>query len=247
MSIKIKVYNQKAEEVGDMKLSDKIFGVKVNEGLVHQAVVTQMANERQVLAHTKDKSEVRGGGRKPWRQKGTGRARTGSIRNPIWRGGGITFGPLKDRNFKKKINKKMKQKALVMVLSDKVLSGNLVVMDELKIDEYKTKVFDGMLEILERVFSRKVDKIKEKKVGGNKKTHTETGRAQKQENTKTVKEKRSLLVINDKKDDKVKYSGRNLAGVEIINLNNINILDLLKYRDVIFTKKGIKSLEERYK
>ncbi|MCK4554466.1 50S ribosomal protein L4, partial [Candidatus Parcubacteria bacterium] len=118
MSISVKIYNQKAEAVGDIKLSDKVFGVKANEPLVHQAMVAQMSNERQVLAHTKDRSEVRGGGRKPWKQKGTGRARAGSIRSPIWKGGGVTFGPRKDRNFSKNINKKMKQNAMLMVLSD---------------------------------------------------------------------------------------------------------------------------------
>ncbi|MCK5358043.1 MAG: 50S ribosomal protein L4, partial [Elusimicrobiales bacterium] len=98
MSIKVNVYNQKAEAVGDIKLSDKVFGLKTNEALVHQAMVTQMANERQNLAHTKDRSEVRGGGRKPWAQKGTGRARAGSNRSPIWMGGGVTFGPRSERN-----------------------------------------------------------------------------------------------------------------------------------------------------
>lgn len=102
MSIEVKIYNQKAEAVGEMKLAEKIFGVKENTALVHQVAVAQMGNERQVLAHTKGRAEVRGGGKKPWKQKGTGRARAGSSRSPIWIGGGITFGPTKDRNFKKK-------------------------------------------------------------------------------------------------------------------------------------------------
>ena len=103
MSIKIKVYNQKVEEAGEMKLSDKIFNVEANNALLHQAMVAQMSNERQVLAHTKSRSEVRGGGKKPWKQKGTGRARAGSSRSPIWIGGGVTFGPTKERNFSKNI------------------------------------------------------------------------------------------------------------------------------------------------
>ena len=227
MSINIKIYNQKAEEAGDIKLSDKIFGVKINEGLVHQAVVAQMANIRQVLAHTKDRSEVRGGGRKPWRQKGTGRARAGSIRSPIWIGGGITFGPRKTRNFKKKINKKMSQAATMMVLSDKVVSKNLVVLDKLEIKEFRTKVINNILENLEK----KVIKLENKQT----------------KNTKTRNQKRSLLIINDKKDDKIKFSGRNLAGVKIININNINILDLIKYKNLILTKGGVKKLEKKYK
>ena len=106
MSVKVKLYNQKAEAIGEEKLSDKIFNIELNEALVHQAAVTQMSNERQVLAHTKTRGEVRGGGRKPWRQKGTGRARAGSNRSPIWIGGGVTFGPSNERNFKRKLTRK---------------------------------------------------------------------------------------------------------------------------------------------
>ncbi len=238
MPIKINVYNQKAESVGDIKLSESVFGVKANEALVHQAMVAQMANERQVLAHTKERAEVRGGGRKPWRQKGTGRARAGSIRSPIWKGGGVTFGPLKTRNFKKNINKKMKQKALLMVLSDKIANKQVVVLDKLEVEEYKTKVFNEKIAKLETGFSD-MSYVRESE---------KKGKAMKKEPPKgKIKKKRSVLIINDKKDDKVKYSGRNLAGAEIINLENINIVDLLKYRNVIFTKKGIKKLEERYK
>lgn len=219
MSIKVKTYNQKAESKDAIELSDKIFNVEINEALVHQAMVAQMSNERQVLAHTKDRSEVRGGGRKPWRQKGTGRARAGSSRSPIWKGGGVTFGPRKDRNFSKDINKKMKQKAIFMVLSDKVTSENMVVLDEVKIDEYKTKVFNEVLNNFE-------DKVLPK--------------------TEDKKTKRSILFVNDKKDEKVKNSARNLEGVKIINLDNINILDLLKYKNLFLTKDCVKKLEERY-
>ena len=144
-----KVYNQKAEEVAKIKLSDNIFAVPTTEDLVHQAMVAQMGNERQVLAHTKDRSEVRGGGRKPWRQKGTGRARAGSSRSPIWIGGGVTFGPSKDRNFKKDINRKMKRKALYMVLSDRVKNKNIAVLDAISMKEFKTKDMDAMLKTLE--------------------------------------------------------------------------------------------------
>lgn len=150
MSLKIKVYNQKAEELKDLSLNDKIFGVKANNELLNQAVVSQRANTRQVLAHTKDRSEVSGGGKKPWKQKGTGRARAGSNRSPIWIGGGVTFGPTKERNFKKKINQKMKQKALLMALSDKVATKSLLVLDKLELTEYKTKAFDAVLSSLEK-------------------------------------------------------------------------------------------------
>jgi len=153
MSVKVNIYNQKGEIVGEKQLSDKIFNVKLSDALVHQAAVAQEANERQVLAHTKVKSEVRGGGKKPWRQKGTGRARAGSSRSPLWKGGGVTFGPRKDRNFKKDINKKMKQKAIFMALTDKVKNENFYILNEFKIDEYKTKLFLETLKNLEAKIS----------------------------------------------------------------------------------------------
>jgi large subunit ribosomal protein L4 len=213
--MKIKVYNQTAEFVHDLELSEKIFGVKSNAELLHQAVVTQMGNERQVLADTKDRSEVRGGGKKPWKQKGTGRARVGSSRSPIWTGGGVTFGPTSDRNFSKKINKKMKQKAIFMALSDKLVNGTLVILDELKMEEFKTKKFNEVLTAIES------------KILNN--------------------ERRNILIINDSKDDKIKYSARNLKGTEIINLENINIVELLKFKNLLLTEAAVKTLEERYK
>ena len=115
--MKINIYNLKKEKAGEIELSDRIFGVKWNADLVHQALNTQLANRRQPWAHAKDRAEVSGGGKKPWKQKGTGRARHGSIRSPLWIGGGATFGPSKERNFAKKINIKMKRLAIFSVLS----------------------------------------------------------------------------------------------------------------------------------
>jgi len=142
------VYNQKGKEIGQTLLPKEIFDVKMNPDLVHQVVVSQMANRRQVIAHTKDRGEVRGGGRKPWRQKGTGRARHGSIRSPLWKGGGVTFGPTKARVFKKEIPKKMKRLALFMALSGKAKNNLIILLDELKIEQAKTKL---MAEILEKL------------------------------------------------------------------------------------------------
>jgi large subunit ribosomal protein L4 len=127
--MKIKVYNQTAEFVHDLELSEKIFGVKSNPELLHQAVVTQMANERQVLADTKDRSEVRGGGKKPWKQKGTGRARFGSSRNPIWRGGGIVFGPRGNENYTKRLSTTSKRVAIRQALSLANKAKKIVVLD----------------------------------------------------------------------------------------------------------------------
>jgi len=150
-NLRCRVYNQEGKEVGETQLPAEVFGLKINKNLVHQAMVAQMANSRQVLAHAKTRAEVRGGGKKPWRQKGTGRARHGSIRSPIWRGGGVTFGPTKERNFSKKINKKMKRKALLMVLSGKAKDNELVVLDDLKLKKGKTK---EMAEVIKNLKSK---------------------------------------------------------------------------------------------
>ena len=135
----IPVYDLSGKKVGEQELDPSVFAVAFSDPLVHQVAVAQMNNQRTVLAHTKGRSEVRGGGKKPWKQKGTGRARHGSRRSPLWVGGGITFGPTKERNFSNKINKKMKQQALRMVLSDKAAHDKLVVIDQWALEEAKTK------------------------------------------------------------------------------------------------------------
>ena len=150
--MKINTYNQKGEKISQVELPEQIFGLKMNQDLVHQAVVAQMANTRTVVGHAKNKGEVRGGGRKPWKQKGTGRARHGSIRSPLWKGGGVTFGPTGREVFKKRIPKKMRRKALFMVLSAKAKENLIFVLDSLKIEKPKTKF---MVEILEKLFLRK--------------------------------------------------------------------------------------------
>jgi large subunit ribosomal protein L4 len=129
--MKIAVYNQNAEKAGELELSEAIFGVKSNTALVHQVYVAMRANARAPWADSKDRGEVSGGGKKPWKQKGTGRARHGSIRSPIWKGGGVTFGPLSVRNYQQKINKKMNQAAVKVCLSDKVKDEKMVVLEEL--------------------------------------------------------------------------------------------------------------------
>ncbi|MBI3631328.1 MAG: 50S ribosomal protein L4 [Candidatus Staskawiczbacteria bacterium] len=137
--MKVAVYNQEGKKLEEISLPKEIFDVKLNSDLLHQIVVSQMANKRQITAHSKDRSEVRGGGKKPWKQKGTGRARHGSIRSPLWRGGGITFGPRKERVFEKDVPKKMRRKALFMVLSEKARGDLLIVLDKIQIEKPKTK------------------------------------------------------------------------------------------------------------
>jgi len=144
---KIDVYNVEGKKVSDIELNDNIFGIKPNEKIVHIALVNYMANQRQGTANTKTRAEVAGGGRKPWKQKGTGRARQGSIRAPQWIKGGIALGP-KPRNYSYKINKKERQLAIRSVLSSKVLENNLVVVDKIDFKEIKTK---NMVKTLENL------------------------------------------------------------------------------------------------
>ncbi len=142
---KVDIYNIEGKKDSDIELDSSVFDVVRNDALVHQVYVAQAANRRKGSAHTKTRSQRRGGGKKPWKQKGTGNARTGSIRNPIWRGGGITFGPLNTRNFKKSINVKMKQKAFLVALSEKVRGDKIRVIDSLNIADKKTKVIANMI------------------------------------------------------------------------------------------------------
>lgn len=148
---KVSVYNMEGSQVGDIELNDAVFGVEVNEHLVHMAVVSQLANNRQGTQSAKTRSEVSGGGRKPWRQKGTGHARQGSTRSPQWTGGGVVFAP-KPRDYSFKLNKKERRLALKSALTSRVQADKLIVVDDLKMDEIKTKTLANTLSNL------KVDK-----------------------------------------------------------------------------------------
>ncbi|MFA6296603.1 MAG: 50S ribosomal protein L4 [Patescibacteria group bacterium] len=142
--LKVDILNKEGKTVGSTDLDPKIFGVEIKTSVVHRAVIAQLS-KKDVTSKSKDRAEVRGGGIKPWKQKGTGRARVGSIRSPLWKGGGKTFGPVATKNDVKKINKKEKRKALHMALSDKFNSKKLIVIDELKMDAIKTKEFAKIL------------------------------------------------------------------------------------------------------
>lgn len=138
--MKANVYNENGEVIKEIDLDSRIFEVSVNEDLLHQTIRTMLANRRKPIADTKDRGEVRGGGKKPWRQKGTGRARHGSIRSPLWKGGGVTFGPIKEKDYSLKINKKMKDKALKMALSLKAKENKIFVLEkDLQFENNKTK------------------------------------------------------------------------------------------------------------
>lgn len=138
---KISVYNLEGKEVEKLDLADSVFSVPKNNDLVHQVAVAISGNGRQPLAHTKNRGERAGSGRKPWKQKGTGRARVGSVRSPLWKKGGVTFGPRNDRNYDRKVNKKMRSKAVSIVLSGKVRDNELIVIDKFNLKEKKTKMF----------------------------------------------------------------------------------------------------------
>lgn len=143
----VSVYNMEGKEVGTLELNDAVFGVEVNEHLVHLAVVAQLANKRQGTQKAKTRSEVSGGGRKPWRQKGTGHARQGSTRSPQWKGGGIVFAPT-PRDYTIRLNKKEKRAALRSALTSRVQDNKFIVVDELKFDEIKTKKFQNVMDNL---------------------------------------------------------------------------------------------------
>ena len=159
----VAVYNIEGKEVDKLELNDNVFGVEINEHLVHLAVVSQLANGRQGTQSAKTRSEVSGGGRKPWRQKGTGHARQGSTRSPQWTGGGVVFAP-KPRDYSMKMNKREKQIAIKSALTSKVQDSKLIVVDEFKLDEVKTSKFAQILDNLKAPKALVVTKDKDEKV-----------------------------------------------------------------------------------
>ncbi len=209
--MELKVYNQKAEETGKIKLSEKIFDLPWNSALVHQVMLAMLANKRANTAHAKTRAEVRGGGRKPWRQKGLGRARAGSIRSPIWRGGGVTFGPRNERNYSQKINQKMKKKALLVALSQKARDKEILILDNLNLEAPKTKEAAAILKSFSKI------KGFEKMAG---------------------KKKNSLFLL-PKKEEKINRAFRNLSGADASEARNLNVLDVLNYKYLIFFKSSL--------
>jgi len=201
----IDILNYKGEKVDVFELPTKISSIKIKPGLVHFVATAKLSNLRKSTAHTKTRGEVRGGGRKPWRQKGTGRARAGSIRSPIWKGGGVIFGPRKTRNYYKKVNKKMARQALNMCLKDKLDNKKLVILENLNFEVKKTKEFVDILKHLP-VWQKK------------------------------------LLIILSKKDNKLIKVARNISFIKLLRLNQLNILDLLKYEYLLMDKETFKEV-----
>ena len=214
------IYNQKGKEAGKVSLPESVFGLPWNADLVHQVVVSMDSIARTNVAHAKNRGEVRGGGKKPWQQKGTGRARHGSIRSPLWVGGGVTHGPRKDENFARKINKKMKAKALYTILSAKFKKGEVLFVDDLALRVPKTKEARGVL-----VSLSKIDGFK----------------------TLISKKKNSAYIALASKDVTTEKSFRNFNNLAIDEIRNVSPLDLMKYKYVVISNpvKGLPQITEK--
>ena len=203
---KISVLNVNGQKVKDIKLNDNIWSIEPNDAVIYDAIRLATASLRQGTHSVKTRAEVSGGGRKPWRQKGTGNARQGSTRSPQWRHGGIVFGPTTERNYNIKMNKKERRLALKSALSYKVIDSELTVLDELKLSSSKTKEIVKVLEGLKL-------------------------------------NKSTLFVFNELTDELI-LASRNLEGVKVILPNEVNVLDVARYQNLVATEDAIKSIEE---
>ena len=215
-----KVFGKDGKETGKVTLPETVFGVAWNPDLVHEVVVGMQANAREGNAHTKDRGEVRGGGRKPWRQKGTGRARHGSRRSPIWTGGGVTFGPRNEKDFSVKINKKVRAKALASVLSKKLADAEVLFVDSLSMDEAKTKDAKAIV--------------------------TAIAKGSGQEALATKRKNTALVVLADR-NVATEKSFRNFGNIAVAQAKDINPIDLLTYKYVLVADapSSVEILEKR--
>ena len=202
----LKVYNTERKEVGEIQLNESIFGAEVSVEAMHQVVLAQLANKRQGTQSAKTRAEVRGGGIKPWRQKGTGRARQGSIRAPQWIHGGIVFAP-KPRDYRVSVPKSMRRTAMKSALTSKVQDNEMIVLESLSFEAPKTKAVVNMLKAFEA--------------------------------------KKTLIVVAESNENVYK-SARNIPGVAVVPVNNINVYDILKYENLMITKEAVSKIEEVY-
>lgn len=217
-----KVYNQSGKEAGKISLPESVFGLPWNADLVHQTVQSMLSSARNAIAHTKMRGDVRGGGKKPWQQKGTGRARHGSTRSPIWVGGGVAHGPRNDKNFDRKINKKMKTKALFTILSRKYRDGEILFVDALNFKAPKTK---DAKEVLASFTSIKgFDGM-------------------------TKKRKNAAYITLPKKDLNTEKSFNNFGNIEVAEVRNMNPVEVLKYKYLVISTptESLKTIESKQK
>jgi large subunit ribosomal protein L4 len=206
--MKTDIYNHTGKVAGSIELPESIFGLEWNGDLVHQVVIAMQANARANTAHTKDRSEVSGGGKKPWRQKGTGQARHGSRRSPIWRGGGITFGPRSERNYSQKINKKMRSKALFVALSQKLRDGKIIFAEAIAPAEGKTSEMKKALEAFAGIEGF---------------------------TTLNTKKHNNVFMTAVAPATEIKRATKNIHHVTLVDLINMNVVDVLNYRYLIIT------------
>ncbi len=213
------IYNQKGKEAGKIKLPESVFGIAWNADLVHQVVTSMMSSARHPIAHTKTRGEVSGGGKKPWQQKGTGRARHGSTRSPIWVGGGIAHGPRNDKNFDRKVNKKARSKALYTILSKKLKDGEILFVDSLNFSKPQTK---DAKEII----------VSFSKIKGFEKFST--------------KPKNVALIALDKKTSEVTKSFQNFGNVSVEELRTINPVSLMNHKYLVIAnpKESLKIFDK---
>ncbi|MFA6273366.1 MAG: 50S ribosomal protein L4 [Candidatus Paceibacterota bacterium] len=204
------IYNQKGEDVGKMKLPAEIFDAPWNPDLVHQVVASMIESSRKPYAHTKTRGEVRGGGKKPWQQKGTGRARHGSIRSPLWVGGGVAHGPRhNEENFYRKINKKMKAAALRSILSAKARDGEIILVDDIILKESKTREAKTVIATLAKI---------------------------KGFNGLSAKKSNAAIIVLPTKDEKMARAFNNFSNLEIMEARNLNPVALMNYKFLMLVK-----------
>jgi large subunit ribosomal protein L4 len=215
-----KIYNTEGKEMGAIKLPESVFGLFPNADLLHQVVVSMQSNARVPVAHTHDRGEQRGGGRKPWRQKGTGRARHGSRRSPLWRGGGVTFGPRNEKNFEKKITNKTRARALGIALSGKLLDQEILFVERLTFSEPKTHDAKALLTSLSRVPGFEA---------------------------LASKKKNAALVVLPEQDAVAGKSFSNMGNVSVTTALHLNALDILSFKHVLVAdpERALQILEKR--
>ncbi len=218
--MKASIYNTTGKEVGTIELPESVFGAKRRDSLVAQVVTGMRANARQPVAHTKGRGEVRGGGKKPWKQKGTGRARHGSIRSPIWRGGGVTHGPKKEEVYTKKLNKRMKAEAMAVVMSQKFKDGRILFVDTISFTAPKTK--DARVTLAGLSTVKGFEPL-------------------------ATRRNNAALILLGKHDEKVVKSFRNMGNVYVDEARNVNPVDILSYRYLIVAdpEASVKALASR--
>ncbi|MEX0933211.1 MAG: 50S ribosomal protein L4 [Candidatus Paceibacterota bacterium] len=222
--MEITVYTTGGKKSGSTNLPKEIFGLPWNADLVHQVVTSEQSNKRAVIAHAKDRAEVRGGGIKPWRQKGTGRARHGSNRSPIWIGGGVTHGPRKEKNYTKKINKKMRSKALFTILSRKLADNEIIFIDSLSFNDGKTREANDVVLNLSKVKGF--------------------------ENMTKKQGSKALFTLTEGEGKvKIKQGFENIASVAVGDVENLNALDALSYHYLVIVdpEKSLEFLKSKQK